>query len=454
MPATRKGDRKSGRAVGTPPGAAGTPRAAIPRSRPGPAPAEAINQHTLDFLLSAGGRAVLEQLAGADLSPAATLATIDALARDGLDRGHAGAALAMARLRKRAADKFPEADRLYFTREALEQATSRDIAARRAERIDRLAPPGPVLDLGCGIGGDALALAQRREVVAYEFDPVNAALARANAAELGLENRLSVRSSDWIDDLRAGTMPSAAAAFGDPGRRDGERRVFRAEGLQPPLSEFARLGTVVPSLVLKVMPGIADNAIPAGAQVEWIGHGGVCKEADLWFGALVDDGAARRAAVHTGGAWHTLAPSGNRPSVGDAGPGDIVYEPHPAVVRCGAVDALCDLTGGWLLDPRIAYVVARDEAGPPPAAAPFGTRFRVLEVMPFSLAAIARSLGRLGVGSSRLELKGRGVPFEPESLRRRLGLPAQGGPATVLLVRRDSGRLAIVAERLPASAAR
>ena len=37
-------------------------------------------------------------------------------------------------------------------------------------------------DLGCGIGGDLLALAQRRPAIAYEVDPVCARFAAANAA--------------------------------------------------------------------------------------------------------------------------------------------------------------------------------------------------------------------------------------------------------------------------------
>src|SRR5690606_30893409 len=94
----------------------------------------------------------------------------------------AGALLALARLRRQAAAKFPEADQLFFTAEALEQATARPIAEHHAAWIDAHAPPGPLLELGCGIGGDTLALARRRSVIAYELDPLRLRLAQANVA--------------------------------------------------------------------------------------------------------------------------------------------------------------------------------------------------------------------------------------------------------------------------------
>src|SRR5262245_15306313 len=68
----------------------------------------------------------------------------------------AKAALETAILRRKARDKFPEADRLYFEREALEQATHHLVAEHRAKRFSKFKT---VLDLGCGLGTDAIALA-------------------------------------------------------------------------------------------------------------------------------------------------------------------------------------------------------------------------------------------------------------------------------------------------------
>src|SRR4030067_3513965 len=62
----------------------------------------------------------------------------------------ARAALEIAILRGEAASKFPFADRLYFIRETLEQASSFEVSAYRAERFRTF----PFLaDLGCSAGG-------------------------------------------------------------------------------------------------------------------------------------------------------------------------------------------------------------------------------------------------------------------------------------------------------------
>src|SRR4051794_31796536 len=60
-------------------------------------------------------------------------------------------------LRQRAREKFSLADRMYFTRKGLEQATDEQLAAYKASRF----PPGQTIsDLCCGLGGDLLALAR------------------------------------------------------------------------------------------------------------------------------------------------------------------------------------------------------------------------------------------------------------------------------------------------------
>ena len=118
---------------------------------------DAINETTVDFLVSAAGKAAAAELNTAgDALDDANLPHLLTDLRRRFPPEQAGALAALARLRRRAATKFPDAERLFFTAEALEQATTHAIATHRAAWIDAHAPPGPVLDLGCGIGGDTL----------------------------------------------------------------------------------------------------------------------------------------------------------------------------------------------------------------------------------------------------------------------------------------------------------
>src|SRR5690606_9730694 len=103
------------------------------------------DREMVNFLLSPRAQQALAQLGQADLSEAQTVPLLAGL-RHTFNPGEAGALLTLARLRQRAAGKFPQAERLYFTVEALEQATAYVIARHRAAWLDRHAPPGPILE--------------------------------------------------------------------------------------------------------------------------------------------------------------------------------------------------------------------------------------------------------------------------------------------------------------------
>lgn len=361
----------------------------------------------------------------------------------------AAAILTQARLQPRAARKFPHADHMILEQQALEQATAWPVALHRAERLHKVAPPGVFLDLGCGIGGDLMALAHFRPVIAWEIDPVRAAIAQSNAAALELPHPVVVRTGDWALRMADGSLTgecAVAAAFIDPGRRTEGKRVFSPKALEPPLSTILRLRNAVPVLTIKGPPGIDAASIPAGCAVEFVSHEGVCKEAVLWCGSFAGaEGEARReACVFDGRVWHEIAGSGQPAPLGAIGPGMVLYEPDPAVLRAGALTPLCQILGAHLFDPRIGYLVSDTLR-----ATPLATAFAVRELFPFSLRQLNQRLRTLGVG--QVELKKRGFPQEPESLRPRLQLTPGGPPVVVLLTRRGEGHWAILADRLHAN---
>lgn len=396
-----------------------------------------LSAAVVDHLLSGQGRAALATLAHADLSEARTL-TLLAHLRQSFDPPVAGALLSQARLRQRAAAKFPFAGQLFFTGEALEQATAWPVALHRAGWIDRHAPPGLLLDLGCGIGGDTLALAQQRPVIAIDSDPLRLRFAQANAEALGLAGRVTFLHADWTALRAAGQLPPAAAAFADPARRTAAGRIFHLRQMQPPIAELLRLQAQLPALGVKVMPGVQDAELPPGCGVEFVSHAGVCKEAVLWFGPLAQH--RRWASVHAAEGWETIVNDGVAPPLGDLQAGLWLHEPDPAVIRAGALAALCARLDGWLFDPQIAYLVS---------AAPKWDRlvrsFRVHEVHRFSLKLLNQRLQARGIGD--VELKKRGFPTEPESLRPRLKLTPGGAPAVILFTRQGDQRLMLIAER-------
>ncbi|MBI3158185.1 MAG: methyltransferase domain-containing protein [Chloroflexi bacterium] len=321
----------------------------------------------------------------------------------------ARAALETAILRREAAAKFPQAARMYFTRPALEQATPHAVAAHRAARFARA---NLILDLACSIGGDALALAHHAPVVGLDLDPLRLAMARANAAALGLPAR-------FIEtDLRrlplARRIPDTAAFF-DPARRaDDGRRAFSVERYEPPLSIIHGWLPRLPALAVKVSPGVAlDELEGYDCEIEFVSLHGDLKEAVLWFGPFKS--ARRRATLLPGG--HTLTDE-NLPQIPVAPPRAYLYEPDPAVLRAGLVAAVGAPLEAAQLDPHIAYLTA-DRL----TETPFARAWAVEDWLPFNLKRLRAALRERNVG--RVTVKKRGSPLEPEALIRDLRLKGQ-----------------------------
>ncbi|MQY07554.1 class I SAM-dependent methyltransferase [Actinomadura macrotermitis] len=388
-------------------------------------------------LLTPEGARVLAEAAGADVTEGGLLATASRL-RERYPAGLVAAALTQVRLRERARAKFgDDAARMFFTPAGLEQSTRSAVADHRARRFAAHVT-GPVLELGCGIGGDLLARARaglRGEGV--ELDPLTAEVARANLAVFGLEDLASVRVGDATEQDPAGF----GAVFADPGRRTARGRVFDPRSYEPPLDVVLDLAGKVPAACAKVAPGIPHEAVPDGAEAEWVSVGGEVKEAALWLGGLAGD-VRRRATLITAGGTATLTPD---PALGDPdvrGWGRYLYEPDGAVIRAHLVAEVAAAVGGGLADPRIAYVTS-DELRP----TPFAAAYEVEDVLPFSLKRLKAELRRREVGV--LTIKKRGSALEVDKLRRDLGFarraPRGATAMTVVLTRVGEAPVALLA---------
>jgi len=327
-------------------------------------------------------------------------------------------ALTQAELRRRALAKFgDQAARMYFTPDGLEQATRRRVAEHRAARI-ALADPPSVVDLGCGIGGDLLALAGRGLTVAgVDSDPGRVAVARANLEALGLGGAVQVADATAVDVAGFGIV------FADPARRTPRGRVFDVDAYQPPWSFVERLLTG-PACV-KVAPGIPHEVVPDGVEAEWVADEGEVKEAALWSSYLAT--ARRRATLIGRGGLATLTDEDDPGEAPVRAPGRFLYEPDGAVIRAGLVTAVAAGVHGALLDPHIAYVTG-DEA----FTTPFARSYEVLETLPYKEKALRAALRERKVG--RLTIKKRGVNVVPDQLRKRLALSGDE-EATIVLTR-------------------
>jgi hypothetical protein len=211
--------------------------------------------------------------------------------------------------------------------------------------------------------------------------------------------------------------------------------------MEPSIEAVRRLAASVPLVAVKVAPGVQNVELPEECSVQFVSHEGICKEAVLWFGLPAK---WRWASVHDGNAWHDLESAGGMPPQGDIAPGMFLYEPDPAVIRAGALAELCDLLGAWQFDAQIAYLIAANETQDA-SIAPFVTRFQIREIHPFSLRLLNQRIATMGIGS--VELKKRGFPVEPESLRPKLKLVRGGAAATIIFTRRGDEHIMLICAR-------
>lgn len=375
----------------------------------------------LYFLLGSEGQHYLAEIEATQIDPKTHLQVADKLRRQiGPERTHA--VLETVLLRQHAAGKFQRASEMYFTRQALQQASAEVVSSYRQKRFNKHGFK-LLADLACGIGGDSLALAAQATVVGVELNPLRLAMARENVRLYGYGDRFAPLQAD-LKEL--GPMP-VDALFADPSRRTIQgKRVYSLHDYKPPITFSDRWREQVPNQAIKISPRVDYAELPAGAEVEFISVAGEVREAVLWFGDLRTP-VGRRA---------TLLPGGN--SLTDevvdhilvTRPDEYLYEPDGAVIRAHLVEQLACKLGASKIDDDIAYLTAGH-----PVSTPFARCYVLEDVFPFQLKRLRQYLRERGIG--RVTIKKRGSPLDPEMLQQQLRL--QGDEHRILFLTKVMG---------------
>jgi hypothetical protein len=347
------------------------------------------------------------------------------------------AVLSQAKLRSKAAVKFGEfASRMLFTAAGLEQATRLQVAALHAGRFQQ-AGIRTVADLGCGIGGDAMAFsALGLGVQAVEADEITAAIAAYNLAPFPT----AVVSNGSAEDH---DLSGVGGVFLDPARRTAghanTRRLTRPDDYNPSLTFAFDIAKRMPTGI-KLGPGLDRELIPSDAEAQWVSVDGQLVEMGLWFGSLARQGISRSALVIDGSGMHELAGAADSADEPVGAIGDYLFEPDGAVIRARMIGDLARSIGARMVGDGIAYLTTDR-----PVDTPFATGFRVIETLPYPERELKRALRDRDIGT--LEIKKRGVEVDPASLRARLSL--RGTAAGTILLTRVAGRhTALLVERV------
>ncbi|MFU8771020.1 MAG: THUMP-like domain-containing protein [Anaerolineales bacterium] len=372
-----------------------------------------MNLSDFQSLLEPDGQRCLEEAVALNPQEKDFLQHFEALSRK-YPRDLARAALETAILREKASSKFPFAERMYFTREALEQASAWEVSTYRCERFQ---PFERVVDLGCSIGGDTLALSEVTSVIGIDIDTLRLAMASANVQAIYPQKSITFFQADIAKRLPVSPHPNLGLFF-DPSRRTEGERIHSVHDYHPPLGIINTWLAEYPAIGVKISPGVnLDELRGFEAEVEFVSLRGELKEAVLWFGSLMT--TYRRATVLPGG--HTLhedfaySEEEDRERLPLDEPHKYLYEPDPSVLRSKLVSKLGEILGAAQLDPDIAYLTADRFV-----ETPFARGWQVEDWFPFGLKRLRAVLRERGVG--KVVVKKRGSPIQPEDLIRDLRL--------------------------------
>ena len=221
-------------------------------------------------------------LAAEEVGNAPSVAAIEKLRRD-FDHEEVRLAIELLSARQVARRKFPNRMDILCDRSGAEQASSALAADWKAERFGNNA----VVDLCCGIGGDAMSLAARGPTVGVDHSPERAAMCSHNA---GIKTEIGDVTSIELN---------APLVHIDPARRDeatGQRR-WSLDMLEPGLEAIASVIKKVEGGAVKLGPGLARDAeLPFGeTSIEFLAEGNSIVQSIAWFGTLATPGVLRRA---------------------------------------------------------------------------------------------------------------------------------------------------------------
>lgn len=328
---------------------------------------------------------------------------------------HAAEVATQVKYLRRAAEKLPSwyEARCIVPPRAFEQASSEACAAHK--RIDGDA----VLDLTCGLGVDARALARRfRRVVALERDPLLADVVRENLHRMGVHNVEVVTAA--AEEYLAATTERFDWVYADPDRRgaDGRKRVRLAD-CSPDLTVLDEaIHRVSERLCVKNSPLFdVDEAFACfgRCEVEVVSLGGECKEVLVY----ADGRDAQLTATALGRGSFTA-----RRDALDNEPCREAFDPQrygwlvvpdvalqKARVACAALRGVADL---WSND---GYGFAREE----PVGPVLGRVWPIERIEPYDPKALRRELK-----GERVELLKRDFPLATAEVAARCGI-REGG---------------------------
>ncbi len=347
----------------------------------------------------------------------------------------------MLKCRQKAQEKFSKAHDMFFTTEALEQASGESIAQYIAERFSQVLPRGSdIMDLTCGIGGNAIFLARYFQVKAVDHNEIHLTCAQYNSEVYGVS-----KSIEFILGRAEDNIQSTAAFFIDPQRtREGKTKTrFLTNSSPNILTLLPELLKVTQNICIKISPAFDYSELqelPMMPEVEIIFEKNTNKAALLWFGKFKT--YERRATTlspeqvvsFTNQQMTNEVPISTKPLA-------YIYEPNKSITKAHLVNEVANQYGLQKINSQIAFLTSNRLLK---NVQDIFRIFRVISVQPFSLKTLKHDLVDKGI--ERAHIIARRFPQTPDEMKAKLKLKEDQEHVVILTVLADEKRYFILAK--------
>ena len=347
------------------------------------------------------------------------------------------AALELAEARRKAAGKFSSADALWCDVQGVEQASGTEVARWKAQRMrEALGADATVLDICCGIGGDAIEMARAGIAVrAIDLEPRRTWMAGRNAGCAS-----DVADAESID-------PTGLVLHADPARRDegSGSRSWNLAQHRPGPAWIERVLRTARAAAVKFSPGVDRRAF-GDIPIDWefIQERGTLVQAVAWTGAFARKAGQTRATL-IGAETDTIAgvPDDARAeriaADGSTSVGRFLSEPRAALERA---QLLTEAVAGCGQEVARGLGLIVSDA---PLGGPWFESFEIVAECVAREDALRALLKERGLTPRSVRVRGRAT--DADAMTKALGARTDGD--AVVFVFRKSERARAVVTRVP-----
>lgn len=388
----------------------------------------------LNYFKSPEGKAAYKQYCFGDIKTLELL-----ILKFGASQPEFGSLVSLIKLRRLAKDKFSQSQSMFFTSLSLEQATGERIARYIAQRFK---PTWKVADLTCGLGGNAIFLAQQvTKVLAIDIEEEKINCARENALAYQVENKIDF----IVGDAFLNISREVDAFFIDPARdRAGETKTRSFLNSRPSLLDILpKLFAVTKNVAVKISPAFDYEELkqlPEVPEIEIISEENNCKVAMLWFGDFKT--ANRRATGFKGEEFFTFVDEEEAISKTSLLK-EYLFEVNKAISKAHLINEVATKFSLTKINNHLSFLTG-DKLVKTNTLNIF-RKFKVLHCESFSLKKFQEFLTNRAI--SRAEIMTKHFPMTPEEVRKRSKLK-EGGPVILILtVLQNEEKVFILAEK-------